>query len=324
MGLLLLEVVGCYYRAHEQSPIQSRESQDGNSRRAGTSPPNHEVGPFREGGGEDPQESQAEGHYTRGSGTHRSPGGGASRKATVPRGAGGEQRGRETVGADRRRGCPHQATRPDAQGQEEVPRAAGQNGGGSSEAVARPRVSEENAGGQSQASPPSEGYLDREGATSDPRREGHPLREAQEHQGGRSASVRCSSPFAEDRYRSRRVLLAQLSSVWPCGGQPEEATAGCREYPPGRSGRLDCGSDMGARFQGGSCGGQAVPALVSEECGFPGRGEIKTVDKRKTTYLTRRGWTILRVREHEIKADVGGCLAKVRGAIKNAQQQGAT
>ncbi len=57
-----------------------------------------------------------------------------------------------------------------------------------------------------------------------------------------------------------------------------------------------------------------------EECGHPGIGEIKVLDRRKTTFLTRRGWQVIRVQEHEIKADINACIGQLREII---EQRGA-
>ena len=46
-------------------------------------------------------------------------------------------------------------------------------------------------------------------------------------------------------------------------------------------------------------------------CGFPGNPVTQNLDRRKTVYLTKRGWTILRIREHDIKADVSFCVRLV-------------
>jgi len=53
-----------------------------------------------------------------------------------------------------------------------------------------------------------------------------------------------------------------------------------------------------------------------KQCGFPGVGEITKLDRRKTTYLTRRGWEIIRFPEHEIKVDLDGCVDRLRQAVE--------
>ena len=50
-------------------------------------------------------------------------------------------------------------------------------------------------------------------------------------------------------------------------------------------------------------------------CGFPGVGDILRLDRRKTTYLTRRGWTMLRFRGHEIRGSLPRCIQRVRDKI---------
>lgn len=51
-------------------------------------------------------------------------------------------------------------------------------------------------------------------------------------------------------------------------------------------------------------------------CGHPGVGAIRSCDARKTSYLTNRGWTIIRLAEHDIKADIDGCVGMVRGTVE--------
>jgi very-short-patch-repair endonuclease len=50
------------------------------------------------------------------------------------------------------------------------------------------------------------------------------------------------------------------------------------------------------------------------ECGFEPNRDIANLDKRKTTYLTKRGWLIIRVPEHDSK-DYSGWVAKVKKAV---------
>lgn len=38
-------------------------------------------------------------------------------------------------------------------------------------------------------------------------------------------------------------------------------------------------------------------------CGYTGDSRIKLIDKKKTTFLINRGWTIFRIKEHDIKKD---------------------
>jgi len=58
------------------------------------------------------------------------------------------------------------------------------------------------------------------------------------------------------------------------------------------------------------------------ECGFPGVGRIKQYDASKTTYLNNRGWTIVRLLEHEIKADLEWCIRKVTETVKTLSERG--
>lgn len=48
------------------------------------------------------------------------------------------------------------------------------------------------------------------------------------------------------------------------------------------------------------------------DCGFNGQPNNLRVDKAKNTYLTNKGWTIVRVRECDIKSDVNKCLTKIK------------
>lgn len=51
-------------------------------------------------------------------------------------------------------------------------------------------------------------------------------------------------------------------------------------------------------------------------CGHPGVGNIKHTDARKSTYLKNRGWTMLRLPEHDVKADINECINRVREAVE--------
>ena len=51
-------------------------------------------------------------------------------------------------------------------------------------------------------------------------------------------------------------------------------------------------------------------------CGFPAQPWTRALDRRRTTFLNRRGWTILRVRECEIKADLDACVERVTATWK--------
>lgn len=46
-------------------------------------------------------------------------------------------------------------------------------------------------------------------------------------------------------------------------------------------------------------------------------GDNARLDKRKTTYLERRGWAVLRVRECDLKKDPSACLQKVRTVVES-------
>jgi very-short-patch-repair endonuclease len=54
-------------------------------------------------------------------------------------------------------------------------------------------------------------------------------------------------------------------------------------------------------------------------CGHAGVGSILVYDARKTTYLEARGWSILRLREHEINMDWHDCLSRVRREIQRLE-----
>jgi very-short-patch-repair endonuclease len=55
-------------------------------------------------------------------------------------------------------------------------------------------------------------------------------------------------------------------------------------------------------------------------CNFKGDSRIKTIDKRKTSYLKNRGWVIFRFKEHEIKKDPYVGIEMVRGIQKKRRQ----
>lgn len=48
-----------------------------------------------------------------------------------------------------------------------------------------------------------------------------------------------------------------------------------------------------------------------QECGFHGRPEILALDKRKNTYLLRRGWRVIRISEHRIKGNLPRVIAEI-------------
>jgi very-short-patch-repair endonuclease len=59
------------------------------------------------------------------------------------------------------------------------------------------------------------------------------------------------------------------------------------------------------------------------DCGFPGLAGTILNDRRRATYLTNRGWTILRLLEHEVRADLEGCVRKVRVVVEALSKRGA-
>lgn len=60
-------------------------------------------------------------------------------------------------------------------------------------------------------------------------------------------------------------------------------------------------------------------------CGHPGVGAIRACDARKTSYLVNRGWTIIRLAEHDIKADIGQCVQRVvDGVVQLRETRSAT
>ncbi len=56
------------------------------------------------------------------------------------------------------------------------------------------------------------------------------------------------------------------------------------------------------------------------ECGHAGPKEIRSLDKRKTTYLKRRGWTIVRLPEHRIKQDLVSCIDEVAQMVRQLEE----
>lgn len=57
------------------------------------------------------------------------------------------------------------------------------------------------------------------------------------------------------------------------------------------------------------------------QCGLKGpRGTLRT-DKAKTTYLTNRGWAVLRVWEHDINRDPMGCLDRIRQLVGDKERE---
>ena len=54
-------------------------------------------------------------------------------------------------------------------------------------------------------------------------------------------------------------------------------------------------------------------------CGFKGVGDIVQLDRRKNTYLTRRGWMVLRLSGHEIKSNLASCIARIVDALEQRE-----
>lgn len=52
-----------------------------------------------------------------------------------------------------------------------------------------------------------------------------------------------------------------------------------------------------------------------EKCGFLGHPDILKLDRRKTTYLLKRGWKILRVPEHRVKENLQEAVREVVEAL---------
>jgi len=57
------------------------------------------------------------------------------------------------------------------------------------------------------------------------------------------------------------------------------------------------------------------------DCGLPGLAGNRRIDKAKTTCLTNRGWTMLRVRECEVKRDLVGCVERIRLVVQSLSQK---
>ena len=47
------------------------------------------------------------------------------------------------------------------------------------------------------------------------------------------------------------------------------------------------------------------------QCGFPGRPATRVTDKRKTTYLLKQGWRVLRVPEHRVRDDLARVVEEI-------------
>jgi len=48
-----------------------------------------------------------------------------------------------------------------------------------------------------------------------------------------------------------------------------------------------------------------------DSCGFPGCDANRALDRRKTTYLKRLGWCVIRIKECDLKADPAKCVKRV-------------
>jgi DNA mismatch endonuclease (patch repair protein) len=58
------------------------------------------------------------------------------------------------------------------------------------------------------------------------------------------------------------------------------------------------------------------------QCGFEGVGVIKTLDKRKGTYLQRHGWEVLHILEHDIAQNLSVCVEQVMAAVRRRTNAG--
>lgn len=50
-------------------------------------------------------------------------------------------------------------------------------------------------------------------------------------------------------------------------------------------------------------------------CGFPGCSSTLLTDRRKTTYLSRKGWKIIRFPEHDIRKNLLSCIDRLKQLI---------
>lgn len=53
------------------------------------------------------------------------------------------------------------------------------------------------------------------------------------------------------------------------------------------------------------------------QCGFPGVPRNRRNDLSKNAYLKRCGWTLLRIKEHEVKADPGACVSRITHILQS-------
>lgn len=56
-------------------------------------------------------------------------------------------------------------------------------------------------------------------------------------------------------------------------------------------------------------------------CNLPGVEPTRNVDSRKTTFLRNGGWTLIRIPEHEIEADIERCALEVKALIDEIKEQ---
>lgn len=52
-------------------------------------------------------------------------------------------------------------------------------------------------------------------------------------------------------------------------------------------------------------------------CGFKATSHNSRVDKAKNTFLKKRGWKVLRIPEHEIKEELGQCVAQIKRTVES-------
>jgi DNA mismatch endonuclease (patch repair protein) len=57
------------------------------------------------------------------------------------------------------------------------------------------------------------------------------------------------------------------------------------------------------------------------QCGLTGPRSTLRTDKTKTAYLTNRGWTVLRLWEHDINRDPMGCLDRIRQLVADKERE---
>lgn len=54
-------------------------------------------------------------------------------------------------------------------------------------------------------------------------------------------------------------------------------------------------------------------------CGYEGPPENRGLDQRKNTYLTKRGWTVLRFWGHEVRTNLDQCVGQVKTMIQTLE-----